>query len=335
MTAASYGARTRGQWVRLAIGAVFVALLCLLAGWWQWNRYEFHDAQSNQLSSAYGAKSVPATELLPARGTALPSDDVWRSVSMHGHYEPSKTVLLRNRPVGDGPTYHVLVPFVIDASATEQDGTVIVVDRGTVPLANTNALEPTSIPAPPSGEITLDARLRADEAASTRTAPPDEVQVINTPTVLAAAPGGAGWADGRTVGAYAVMRSETPAPTTAISKIPAPDNDINPGVNLSYTIQWCIFAIGAVGAYIMMWRRERGTKLTAGDLIAGFSDPQDARRARMTTKDKAPRRPTDEDEEDAILDALGIDVRVAEPGERETAGSGGRTDARAPSRYGV
>lgn len=322
-------ARTPRQWVTLALGAVLLAALCLVAAWWQWDRYELHRSQADQLASAYQAAPVPAAELLPAPGAPLPADDVWRSVTAHGRYEADRTVLLRNRPVDGEAVFHVLVPFVVDAPGTPQDGVVLVVDRGTVPLANTNADEPGSVPGPPSGEVTVTVRLRADEPVTPRGAPAGQVQAISTPMVLAAAPGGAGWAQGRTTGAYGVLRSETPAPSTPVDALPEPDG-ADPGVNLSYTIQWCIFAAGLVGGYMVLWRRERGPRLTAGDLIAASDDPQTAR-SRRPAKPAAERRahrPSHEDEEDALLDALGVDVRPPAQGTTPQPGAAAGDDDR-------
>jgi cytochrome oxidase assembly protein ShyY1 len=328
-------ARTTTQWVRLLVGAIVVAALCLVAARWQWARYELHQGQQDQFMSAYGADAVPAAQLLPDPGASLPADDEWRPVTAQGHYEPAKTVLLRNRPVGSSPVYHVLVPFVVSAPGTPKDGTVLVVDRGTVPLANTNALEPSSVPAPPTGDVTLHARLRPDEPVTSRTAPAGQVQAISTPMVLAAAPGGAAWAAGHTVGAYGVMSSESPAPRTAIDLIPQPDGAEDPGVNLSYTIQWCIFAAGLLGAYAVLWRRERGSKLTAGDLLAGYADADEARLARSAASAKE-HRPTYEEEEDALLDAAGVDVRPTPPEPaRDEPPQEARALSRPAGRYGA
>ncbi|HWK92340.1 MAG TPA: SURF1 family protein [Luteimicrobium sp.] len=315
------GARTRRQWVVLAIGAVLLALVCLLAAKWQWSRYDLHKAQAEQLTSAYGADPVPVADLLPAPGEPLPAHDVWRSVTARGHYEADRTVLLRNRPVDGGAVFHVLVPFVVDAPGTPVDGVVLVVNRGTVPLSSNGAERPTDVPAPPSGEVTLVARLRADEPAPTKSAPAGQVQAIDTAAVLAAAPGGGAWADGRTTAAYGVMSSEDPAAADAITPLPAPDPP-DPDTNLSYTVQWLIFAVGMVAAYAVLWRRERGPRLTAGDLLAGYDDVDAARTARQAARRSArPKKATLEDEEDAIVDAQLAADRWAAGGNGPDAGT--------------
>jgi cytochrome oxidase assembly protein ShyY1 len=280
-----------------------MALLCLLAAKWQWSRYDLHSSQAEQITSAYGADPVPVADLLPAPGEPLPADDVWRSVTARGHYEADRTVLLRNRPVDGAAVFHVLVPFVIDDPGTPLDGAVLVVNRGTVPLSSSSAERPDDVPTPPAGQVTLVARLRADEPTPTKSAPTGQVQAISTAAVLAAAPGGGTWADGRTTSAYGVMSSETPAPTDAITALPAPAAP-DPDTNLSYTIQWVIFAVGMFAAYAVLWRRERGPKLTAGDLLAGYDDVDTARSARRSARRGARADKVSlEDEEDAIVDA--------------------------------
>jgi hypothetical protein len=130
------------------------------------------------------------------------------------------------------------------------------------------------------------------------------VQAISTAQVLAAGPDGAGWAEGRTVGAYGALRAEDPAPETALAALPKPDTD--PGSHLSYAFQWCIFAIGAIGGYVLLWRRERGAlrgeSVSAGDLLLASGDGADADgvRARRPARD---RRRSAEDEEDALIES--------------------------------
>jgi cytochrome oxidase assembly protein ShyY1 len=296
----SRGPRTTRQWIVLAVAAVVLAALCLVAGRWQWERAESRNAEIDLVNANWSAPAVPADQILAGPGAVVPDTDVWQRVELEGHYVTDATVLLRNRPVAGRNGYHVLVPF-----ETRLDGqeVVIVINRGTVPLG-TDGSRPDAIPAPPSGTVTVVASLRADEPPSDRDAPPGQVQAISTEQVLAAGPDGGSWAEGRTVGAYGALRTEDPAPQTALATLPKPDTD--PGSHLSYAFQWGIFAIGAVGGYILLWRRERGAlrgeTVSAGDLLLASDDRSDADgvRARRPARE---RRRTAEDEEDALIEA--------------------------------
>ncbi|WP_277210679.1 SURF1 family cytochrome oxidase biogenesis protein [Isoptericola croceus] len=284
--------RTRRQWVTLGLAAVLLAALCVLAAYWQWHRYTDRQAQIALVEANYSAEPAPLDEFLAGPGAALADDDVWRSAVVVGKYAPDETVLLRNRPVNGTPGFHLLVPL-----HTELDGKalVIVVDRGFVPLG-ADASEPASVPAPPDGEVTVTVTLRADEPAADREAEAGTVSRINTDQVLAAS-GGAVRADAGTVGAYGQMRSEDPA-AEALVPVPRPDTD--PGSHLSYAFQWAIFALGAVGGFVLLWRREtRVATVSAGDLIAA-TDPDGTSRPR---REQRGGRRVDEDHEDALVDA--------------------------------
>ncbi|WP_166847210.1 SURF1 family protein [Isoptericola sp. BMS4] len=291
--AAPAAPRTRRQWVTLGLGAVLLAALCVLAAVWQWHRYTDREAQIDLVESNYAADAVPLGDLLAGPGATLAADDVWQPAEATGRYRPQDTVLLRNRPVGGRPGFHVLVPFT-----TQVDGerVVLVVDRGFVPLGE-DASSPAAVPDPPSGEVTVTVTMRADEPPSDRGAPAGQVQAVSTAQVLAASPEGAGWADGATVGAYGQLRTEDPAPDAALGALPEPDTD--PGSHLSYTVQWCVFALGALGGYLLLWRREtRPVTVTAGDLLAGEPGAPGGGGSR-----RRGRRRVDEDYEDALLDA--------------------------------
>lgn len=296
----SRGPRTTRQWVILAVAAVVLAALCLVAGRWQWDRAESRNAEIDLVNANWSAPVVPVDEVLPGPGAVVPKDEVWQRVELKGEYVTDATVLLRNRPVGGQGGYHVLVPF--EARVGGQD-VVIVIDRGFVPLG-ADGSRPDAVPPPPSGTVTVVASLRADEPASDRDAPPGQVQAISTQQVLAAGPDGAAWAEGRTVGAYGALRAEEPAPQTGLASLPKPDTD--PGSHLSYAFQWCIFAIGAISGYVLLWRRERGAlrgeSVSAGDLLLATGEAADGEgvRARRPARE---RRQTAEDEEDALIEA--------------------------------
>ncbi|MCF4121472.1 SURF1 family protein [Antribacter sp. KLBMP9083] len=294
--------RTARQWVVLGVAALLLAALCLVAGRWQWNRYEAREAQIDLIEANWSAPAVSVAEVLPGPSAVVPAGAVWQPVVLTGRYVPDATVLLRNRPVNGTPGYHVLVPF-------DTGSIVLVVDRGFVPMG-ADGSAPDSVPAPPAGEVSVVASLRADEPASSRGAPAGQVQAISTEQVLAAASAtgrvDAGWADGHTVGAYGALRSETPAPETGLATLPAPDTD--PGSHLSYAFQWCVFALGAVAGYILLWRRERGAlrgqNLSAGDLLLAAPDLDAAAGGAGTRARRAERqrRASAEDEEDALIE---------------------------------
>ncbi|QJW36581.1 SURF1 family protein [Cellulosimicrobium protaetiae] len=306
-TADAHQPRTPRQWVTLAVGVVVLVALCLVAGRWQWNRYVAREAEIERIEANYTSDPVPVDDVLAAPGDALDESDLWRPVTLEGRYATDATVLLRNRPVGGSPGFHVLVPFVTNPTPSAPDGLVVVVDRGFVPLG-TDAVTPGDVPVAPAGEVEATVTLRGDEPPSDRDAPDGQVQAISTDQVLAAGPDGAAWADGRTVGAYGQLRTEVPPAAERLEALPKPDTD--PGSHLSYAFQWGVFAIGAVAGFWLLVRRDRRdargeeTALTAGDLLAAH-DP-DAARARREPRS---RRPSAEDEEDALIEAQ-LDGRV-------------------------
>lgn len=298
--------RTTREWVVLAVGAVIVAALCLLAGQWQWNRHLNREARIAVVVANFDSPTVPVTELLPGPGSSLDSDDEWRPVTVTGTYRTQDTVLLRNRPVESTAGFHALVPF------ETTDGLVLIVDRGFIPMGSDGS-EPDAVPGPAEGTITLTARLRPDEPASSRGAPAGQTQAINTFAVLNAGSAGADWAKGRTTGAYLALVNESPAPAQPLHGLPEPSTD--PGSHLSYTFQWIVFALGAVGGFLVLLRRERNAAIRRRleEAGPGAPLPQDLSpevAAWITGTDpltkpvpKRRRTPTDEEAEDAQLDA--------------------------------
>lgn len=309
----------------LVVVALVVAVTCTFLGRWQWNRHVWRDHAIAVVQASEKAAPVPLDRLLPAPDTHLAPSDEWRQVKVVGHYEPDATVLLRNRPVDGNAGYHVLVPFVVeDASAgtaarPTEVGSVLVVDRGWIPTGETSAtvVDP---PAPPSGTVTVTAKLREDEPATHRSAPPGQVQAISVDQVLAA-----GRVSGATTyDAYGGLVAESPAPAVVLGPLEEPSTD--PGSHLSYAFQWWVFALGALVAFGSMARRElleaRYTDADDADPVEEVvpqgdgpvmwptrDDPRPARRRpqpRRTVRDpNVPHRRggRDEDAEDALIDA--------------------------------
>lgn len=290
----------RRRAVSLVLLAVVLAVGCSLAGRWQWNRHVARDAVIATIEHNYSASAVPIADLLASPSAALPTDLVWRRVSVTGHYVPDQTVLLRNRPIDGQPGFHVLVPFV---TSTGSDGTVLVVDRGWIPMG-ADAESSGAVPRPPSGTVTVTVHLRQDEPASSRTAPEGQVQAISIAQVLAASAArtGARETNGHPVyAAYGALDQEVPAAQDRVGALPEPSTD--PGSHLSYAFQWWTFALGSLVGFGMMALREVRGDGAERPGVNGGPAPRPRRRG-----------PSAEEIEDDLIDAQ-LDDERRDPGQ--------------------
>ncbi|GLY18435.1 hypothetical protein Kisp01_54490 [Kineosporia sp. NBRC 101677] len=224
-------------------GIVVISIVFVFLGRWQFSRHEARSERNHVIEANYDAAPVPLADLL-APGAALPGELQWRPVEVTGEYLPEKTVLIRNRPheqagqagqvgVSGGDQqngYLVVVPL------RAEDGSVLLVDRGWIPAGNTDASRPDSVPAPPSGEVTVVARLRPSEPTSDRGAPAGQAVRINVPALTEQA----GLTD-PVVQAYGALVSEDPPAPQTPEAAEAPETGL--GINLSYSVQWDSFAI--------------------------------------------------------------------------------------------
>lgn len=275
----------------LAVGLV-VAVVCTFLGRWQWHRHVARDAAIAVVEANYAAAVVDLAEVAPDPGAALPDGDAWRTVEVRGRYLVDGTVLLRNRPVDGTPSYHVLVPLLVDDATPSTFGTptgagrVLVVDRGWVPTGE-DGTAGVDAPAPPDGVVTVTVRLRPGEQPSTRDAPPGQVQAIAPAQVLAA-----GGVDAAPYAAYGAFVREEPSAAEPLGTLAAPSTD--PGSHLSYAFQWWVFAVGGLVAFSVVARREwTSTGVPVPGAPAPAPAPVRPRRARGR----------DELDEDAEVDA--------------------------------
>ena len=300
----------------VALIGLLVAAGCVLAGRWQWGRYLTRSEAARVVEANYDATAVPLADLLPGAGSTVTDEVLWRPAIVTGHYEPARTALLRNRPVLGQAGFQVLVPFVLDAGAIDAGSgspTVLIVDRGWV-ATNDAGGSPSSVPTPPAGTVRLVVRLRAEEPSVVGAAPSGQTYRISRADVRSAwgsarPTTGAVWSSDELYPAYGILASEDPAPSTPLGAIPAPDTSTGP--HLSYAFQWWVFAIGAlIGTGVLVHRDILDTRpgpLAAAGEVDGASGPpaprDGARRTPAARTRRRPRRPSAEDEEDALVEA--------------------------------
>ncbi|AOX47161.1 SURF1 family protein [Microbacterium sp. BH-3-3-3] len=278
--------------------AILFAIACAFLSNWQFSRNAERSEQLELVANNYDATPVALGDLL-APGAELTPSDEWRPVRLEGRYLADEQLLVRNRAHGGSAAYEQLVPFRLD------DGRTLLVDRGWLPPGNSQSL-PDDIPDPPSGEVTVEVRLRPGEAAPTsgRTAEAGQVPTINLGLV-------AEQTGPLEPGAYGLLMSETPAPATAPLTVDPPSND--PGPYLSYAIQWILFALMGFGfiTYVIVSERRlrrEDAEDDDDDIVPAAApvradegrrrvDPIALHRSRKLPRDR------DADDEDALLDA--------------------------------
>ena len=244
------------QWLGIALAVAVVVILCLSLGRWQWSRHVNKDARIDTIAVNYSADPVALSEVVPSPSDAISDSQVWTPVSVRGTYVPQATALLRNRPIASTPSVHVLVPL------ETEDGAVLLVNRGWVPY-DVDVTRPSTIPAPPTGLVTVTVHLRHSEARVGRDAPDGQVQSITVADALVAGATYGGLEQWPTMPVYehvyGSLIEEDPAPTTAMRALPEPDTD--PGSHLSYALQWWVFAIGAgAGFFVLVVREHRSRR---------------------------------------------------------------------------
>lgn len=274
-------ARTGARWAGYVAFAIAFAVACGFLANWQFARSAEREAQLALVEANYDAPARPLGDLIPA-GAAFDPADQWHPVEMTGQYLADEQLLVRNRPHGGTSAFEVLVPFLTS------DGRVLIIDRGWVP-PGADQPDPDVVPAPPTGDVTVIARLKPSEPLprAGRSVSEGKLPTIHVPLIAELID-----AEGTAVAdAYGLMVSEDPAAATTPNPLASPSDD--PGPHLSYAIQWILFAIMGFVFIWYMIRTERRHRRedAADDDDHRVSGPREKRRDR------------DMADEDALLDA--------------------------------
>ena len=272
------------KWLGYFGVACVFALICVVLSHWQWDRRAENLALQDRLDTNYNAKPVELSSILPHLDSYSTADE-FRPVSVTGHYLVDHTYLARDISYNGYPGFDVLVPL------ETASGDVFIVDRGWVATGNTHDY-PDSIPAAPKGTVTVVARLAASQGdVPGRTDPPGDKEVARIqPADIAKRIGMPAY-----TAAYGTLKHETPSVATLPKAAQKPQVDWS--LNLSYAIQWVMFAVAAFGFLVYVIRQEYD---------ALYSDEEDQRWLEEERERKRQRRgPTDADIEDDELDEAG------------------------------
>ncbi len=223
--------RTR-RWISFTALVVVVIVAFGLLSRWQWSRAEFKRQERIALETAAIVNPSP----LPSDAKLRQSVE-WSRYTVTGEFDGSHQVIVRKRPLNGTNGFWVLTPF------TAQDGATVWVNRGWFEAAGAATQMP-SIPAAPTGTQSIVGDWRVFESAARSDLEGLPVGMIPAvaPEVLPiqqSAPG------------YLQLVSPAQKDLTAL---PAPE--IDEGQNISYAVQWLLFAAVAMIGWFIFLRRE-------------------------------------------------------------------------------
>lgn len=223
--------------MHLLVAIIVVVMVNL--GFWQLSRLD--DKRSANAVIEARADLAPVA-LASLRGSAdlSPTDHEWRPVTVRGTYEGSRAVTVLNRSAEGIAGTHSVVPFRAD------DGRVIFVNRGFVPLAATT-------PAAPDGQMTIVGYLKRSEKRGTLGAVDStdtatvEFHRLDIPLIANAVTE----ADTDVETMFLLLAKESPeTPSQWPARIPLPPLD--EGSHLSYAGQWFLFSVVAIGGWMVI-----------------------------------------------------------------------------------
>jgi len=265
----------------LALTVVF-AIACSGLGLWQFERRAEARAEVVRIESNYERPAAPVADVLDTPGSYEESQK-WLPVLLEGTYLADEQLLVRNRPFAGRPGFEVLTPLLL------ADGTVFVVDRGWLPTGSEQDA-PDDVPAAPTGPVSVTVRLKEGEpllSSRSTIAGSGQIPTIHLPQIAELLDRPAYTA------AYGLVISETPEPETA--PMPSVKPVLDEGPHLSYALQWFVFAILAfIG---LGWGLRQEYRSVNAD------DPDEKERADERARRRAARAPSDDESEDALLEA--------------------------------
>lgn len=219
--------RTR-RWITFTALVVGLIVAFGLLSRWQWHRAEERHAERMMLETS---QEAPPSQLVPGQ-----APDAWDPVTVTGTYEANGQVAVRRRPMDATNGFWIMAPLRTDA------GDRVWVNRGWMPAVGAATQAPT-LPAPPSGEVVVTGWWRDFE--------PGEATPAGLPTGMITAASSAELPQASWPG---FVQRSTSQPDDDLIAIPRAT--VDESRNVSYALQWALFAAIAIIGWFVFLRRE-------------------------------------------------------------------------------
>lgn len=234
----------RPSWLVLTLVVFAFAISCFtVLSPWQFDRHAQQKAQNEAVARSIASQPRPLGEVLP--GDAAPNATTqWAQVRVTGTYLPDAEVVARLRTVQGEPAYEVLTPL------RTTTGSTLLINRGYL-RPDQRVRVPDYAP-PPTGNVTVVARARADESDSRGRAAFSDATTkgeLHTYSINYAVVGDA---TGLTIRpGYFQLTPEQPG---VLNPLPLPRTEAGPF--LSYALQWIAFGVMAILGWLYFSVRE-------------------------------------------------------------------------------
>jgi cytochrome oxidase assembly protein ShyY1 len=231
------------RWLLFLLVVLLLAYACLLLGRWQWHRLEGKKAGNAIIRANLDESPTPVDQVL-RRGVDPPDTDQFKVVSATGTYDASKSVVVRYQTRDGAPGVDVVVPLVTDS------GNALLVDRGWFQTSNQGLTDPSDVPAPPTGRVTVTGWVRQDATGSAAEVVNASTRAISSAQIEPAI--------GIPVyGGFIQLLTESPKAQTPLT--PADPPDLSNGPHFFYSLQWWFFGILALfGFGYLAWEEATG-----------------------------------------------------------------------------
>lgn len=233
------------KWVALSLACIFVIPAFQALAEWQWRRLDQRHTYNQAIQAQISKAPIAISELVLAGSNplALADEATWRTVQLTGSWQAQSQVLVRKQSLESNSGLWVITPLQLT------DGTVVMVNRGWTPAAN-SAMDSPVLAALPSGVVEILGRVRAI-TPRTKPAPSDlpagQVDRIIPLEIYAS--------DSTISNSYVEMTASRPESRSAeIRELPAPQ--VTEGNHRSYAIQWTFFEFLTVVGWLVLVRNE-------------------------------------------------------------------------------
>ncbi|MFJ3956244.1 SURF1 family protein [Arthrobacter sp. NPDC090010] len=252
------------RWIAGLLFALLVSTVFVLLSQWQFGRStENEKAPDTSLETP-----KPLSEVLKP-GSFFPSTASDQMVTLKGHYDPARQVLIKDRLLQGGSGFWVVTAFAVDG-APKLAGTKSTATTW-IPVARGWVADPGKAPRAPEGEIALTGRLVASEAPTVTHQVPEQTyanlsvaELINVWDV-SSYQGFVGASqelqNGQNVGA------QDNGDLRALNLKAVPDENGVNWLNIFYAVEWVVFA----GFALFIWWR-----LVKDDYQRQLEDAEDA-----------------------------------------------------------